>query len=188
MSRIILVARSFRLLGLLLAGGLSAGGSGQLATGPNLAAAFHYPGVSSAPYARALSGIALYGEADGWWLAAAGQYERSVRPEIGAVLVLRRSLRLPSGHVAVVSRLLTPRQMLVIQANWVPDEVTEDQLAVDVSPRNDWTEVRMWWPRSNAMGGHTYLAYGFILPPVPATHAALRRAARPAARLALNGG
>ena len=104
------------------------------------------------------------------------------------MLVLRRGGRLPSGHVAVVSRLLAPRQVLVIQANWVPDELTEDQLAIDVSPRNDWTEVRMWWPPANAMGGHVYPAYGFILPAAPATHEALRRAARPAARLALNGG
>ena len=63
----------------------------------------------------------------------------------------------------------------------MPGELTEDQLAIDVSERNDWTDVRMWWPLSHAMGGHIYPAYGFILPPVPANHEALRRAARPAA-------
>lgn len=182
----VLAAPSFRLFTLLLAGGLSACASGGLSTGPNLAAASHQPGLSCAPFARALSGVALHGEADGWWNAAADRYDRSEQPEIGAVLVLRRSDRLPSGHVAVVSRLLAPRQVLLIQANWVHDELTEDQLAIDVSERNDWTEVRMWWPLSNAMGSHTYPAYGFILPPAPASHDALRRAARPAARLALN--
>ena len=182
----VLTMRIFRLLILLLVGGVSACASSDLVTGPNLAAASHQPGLSCAPFARTLSGIALYGEADTWWMAASGRYERSDRPEIGAVLVLRRSDRLPSGHVAVVSRLLAPRQVLVIQANWVPDELTEDQLVVDVSPRNDWTEVRMWWPVANAMGGHVYPAYGFILPSAPASHETLRRAARPAARLALN--
>lgn len=187
MSRMVLAIRSFRLLPLLLVGGLAACASSDPDTGINLAAASRQPGLNCAPFARALSGIDLYGAADGWWQAADGRYDRSDRPEVGAVLVLRRSDRLAYGHVAVVSRLLAPRRLLVIQANWVHDELTEDQLAVDVSPGNDWTEVRMWWPPANAMGGHTYPAYGFILPPAPATHAALRHAARPAARLALNG-
>ena len=186
MPRMVLSASSFRLLTLLLAGSVSACASSGFDTGPNLAAASRQPGLNCAPFARARSGIALYGAADSWWSAAAGRYDRAARPEVGAGLVLRRGERLAYGHVAVVSRLLAPRRMLVIQANWVPDELTEDQLAVDVSPGNDWTEVRMWWPPANAMGGHTYPAYGFILPPAPASHAALRDAARPAARLALN--
>jgi hypothetical protein len=181
-----LAPRMLRLMVLLLAGALSACASGGLATGPNLAAASRHPGITCAPFARELSGIALYGDAYTWWMASTGRYGRSARPEVGAVLVLRRNGRLPSGHVAVVSRVLAARQVLVIQANWVPDELTEDQLAVDVSPRNDWTEVRMWWPPTNTLGSYAYPAYGFILPPEPATHDALRRAARPAASLALN--
>jgi len=178
----------FRLSALLLVGGLTACASGGPITGPNLAAASRHPGISCAPFARELSGIALYGDAYTWWAAAAGRYGRSERPEVGAVLVLRREGRLPSGHAAVVSRVLAPRQMLVIQANWMPGEVTEDQLVVDVSPHNDWTEVRMWWPPTNTLGGHAYPAYGFILPSAPTTHDALRRTARPAAQLALNAG
>ena len=81
---------------------------------------------------------------------------------------------------------MAPRQVLVIQANWVPDELTEDHLIIDVSPRNDWTEVRVWWPPTNQMGSATYPTHGFILPPAPATHDELRRAADPAARLALS--
>src|ERR1700679_4037978 len=80
------------------------------ATGPNLAASSRHPGLTCAPFARELSGIALYGDADTWWDGAAGRYDRASRPEVGSVLVLRRSGRLPAGHVAVVSRLLTPRQ------------------------------------------------------------------------------
>lgn len=188
MSRMVLPWRVIRLAVLLLAGGVSACASARYATGPNLAAASRHPGISCAPFARELSGVALYGEAYTWWMAATGRYARSARPEVGAVLVLRRSDRLASGHVAVVSRVLAARQVLVIQANWVPDELTEDQLVVDVSPRNDWTELRMWWPPTDSLGSHVYPAYGFILPPAPATHDELRRAARPAALLALEGG
>jgi surface antigen len=188
MPRIIVALRLLRLTALVLAGGLSACASSRPVTGPNLADASRHPGITCAPFARELAGIALYGDAYSWWTSASGRYGRSAQPEIGAVLVLRRNSRLPSGHVAVVSRVLAPRQVLVIQANWVPDELTEDQLAVDVSPHNDWTEVRMWWPPTNALGDHAFPAYGFILPPTPTTHDTLRRTARPAAQLALNAG
>ena len=172
---------------LLLAGMLSACASGGFATGPNLAASSRHPGITCAPFARELSGVALYGEADTWWRAADGRYDRTEQPEVGAVLVFRRSERLPSGHVAVVSRLLAPRQLLVIQANWVHDQLTEDQLVVDVSPRNDWTELRVWWPPTGTLGTHLYAAYGFIVPPAPAGHDQLRRAALPAARRMTEG-
>ena len=177
--------RAFRPLIILLLAGLSACASGGPVTGPNLAAASPAPGVSCAPFARQLSGIGLHGEAYVWWNEAGRLYARSAQPDVGAVLVLRRTSRLPSGHVAVVSQLLGARQLLVIQANWMPGELTVDQLVVDVSARNDWTEVRMWWPPTNRLGSHAYAAYGFILPPQPTTHEALLRAARPAARLAL---
>ena len=109
-----LATSHFRLLTVLLVGAVSACASGELSTGPNLAASSRHPGLSCAPFARALSGIELYGEADSWWWEAAGRYDRAARPEVGAVLVLRRSARLASGHVAVVSRLLGPRRVLVI--------------------------------------------------------------------------
>src|SRR5215472_7327839 len=154
-------------------------------TGPNLAATSPHPGLTCAPFARELSGLALYGDADAWWDEADGRYSRSSHPEPGAVLVLRRSGRLPTGHVSVVSRLLTPRQILVIQANWVPGELDEDQLVVDVSARNDWSELRVWYPPINQMGSHVYAAYGFIMPPRPASHEELVRATEPAATYAL---
>ena len=62
---------------LLLAATLSACGSARYAS----------PGASSdlecAPYARQVSGIALYGDASSWWDAAAGRYPRSDRPHAG---------------------------------------------------------------------------------------------------------
>ena len=173
------------MLPLLLAAALSACASSTPHTGPNLAASAHYPGLTCVPFARELSGIALYGDADTWWDGAEGHYARANRPEVGSVLVLQRSDRLPTGHVAVVSRVLTPRQVLVIQANWVPGELDQDQLVIDVSDRNDWTAVRIWYPPVNQMGIHVYPAYGFILPPQPATHEQLVRATPPAVRFAL---
>jgi hypothetical protein len=171
----------------LLAALLLAGcGASRPATGPNLGASYHEPGLSCAPFARELSGIALYGEANTWWNGAAGRYRRSYTPEPGAVLVFRRSARLPSGHVAVVSAVLGPRQMHVIQANWVPDELDVDQLVVDVSEHNDWTAVRVWYPPANQMGGSTYAAWGFILPPRPVGRDELEHAIRPAAAYGLD--
>lgn len=144
------------------------------------------PGVSCAPFARELSGIALYGDAADWWREAAGRYQRADRPMLGGVLVFRRSARLSSGHVSVVSRILGPRRVMVTQANWVAGELDRDQLVVDVSPDNDWTLVRVWYPPVRRLGVHHYPTYGFILPRRPATHEALARATAPAARYALD--
>jgi len=142
-------------------------------------------GLTCAPFARELSGVALYGDAAEWWDAASGRYSRSIDPRVGSVLVLRRQERLPSGHVSVVSRILASRQIEVIQANWVPNELDVDQLVVDVSRDNDWSLVRIWWPPVGQLGAHEYAAYGFIHAPAAATHEELARAAPTAARLSL---
>lgn len=123
-----------------------------------------------APFARVLSGVRLYGPAADWWWEAEGHYARTPYPAEGSILVLRRTARLPEGHVAVVSRVLSRREILVTQANWVHHRITEDQPVVDVSAANDWSVVRLWWPPAGAMGETAYPAYGFIRPSWPATH------------------
>jgi CHAP domain-containing protein len=138
------------------------------------------------PFARTLSGIRLWGAAADWWWQADGRYSRGDIPTVGSVLVLRRSGRLPSGHVAVVSRVLGERQILVTQANWVHHRVSEDQPVIDVSPANDWSMVRVWWPPSGEMGITDYPAYGFIRADRPATHDQLIAATPRAIRLAAN--
>ena len=142
--------------------------------------------LDCAPFARELSGIRLSGAAADWWPQADGRYARAGTPAVGSVLVLRRSGRLPSGHVAVVSQVLGTRQVLVTQANWVHHRVSEDQPVIDVSAANDWSEVRVWWPPSGQMGVAEYPAYGFIRPDRPSSHdqliAATPRAIRLAAR------
>jgi hypothetical protein len=142
--------------------------------------------LECAPFARELSGVRLSGAAADWWWQADGRYTRGDRPSVGGVLVLRRSERLPSGHVAVVSQVLGARRILVAQANWVHHRVSQDQPVIDVSAANDWSMVRVWWPPTGEMGSTDYPAYGFIRADRPATHDQLVAATPRAIRLAVN--
>jgi hypothetical protein len=137
------------------------------------------------PFARALSGIRLYGDAADWWWKAGGRYHRSSTPAVGSALVFERSGRLPSGHVAVVSRILTGRKIAVTHANWVPDRVVRDSLVIDVSAAGDWSRVRVWWPPSAQMGVRVYPAHGFVLPARPVSPDRLAAAAPRAVEAAL---
>jgi len=143
--------------------------------------------VECAPFARALTGVKLSGAAADWWRQADGRYERSQKPEVGSVLVLRRSGRLPSGHVAVVSRVVSRREIMVTQANWVHHRITEDQPVIDVSDSGDWSAIRVWWPPSGQMGSADYPAFGFIRPDHPEGHDRLIAATPAAVRVAEGG-
>jgi surface antigen len=123
--------------------------------------------MTCVPYARAISGMPLQGDAWQWWDAAQGHYAEASVPMPGSVLVFRRTGRLPSGHLAVVSSVLSTRQVIVTQANWLPYRITNNQPVLDVSPGNDWTAVRVWWPPSQAWGLTVYPTYGFIQPRPP---------------------
>ena len=120
------------------------------------------------PYARARSGIPLRGDAWTWWDAAAGRYERGRAPRDGGVLVLMRTSRLPQGHLAVVSRVVSAREIRVDHANWgagaAKGRVARDQPVMDVSPANDWSSVRVLYPRINDWGSSSYPSYGFVHP------------------------
>jgi hypothetical protein len=143
--------------------------------------------VECAPFARALTGVQLSGAAADWWPEAEGRYTRSQTPEVGSLLIFRRSARLPSGHVAVVSRVLSRRQIMVIQANWVHHRVTADQPVIDSSARGDWSAVRAWWPPTGQMGSADYPAFGFIRPDHPAGHDRIVAATPAAIKLAEAG-
>ena len=123
--------------------------------------------LECAPFARQVSGIRLHGEAYTWWDQAAGQYDRGASPVQGGVLVFRRTPRLVSGHVSVVSGVVSDREIRVVQANWVHRRIGRDEPVVDVSPGGDWTAVRVWWAPSGAMGSTVYPTYGFIAPSGP---------------------
>ncbi|MBB5688237.1 surface antigen [Roseomonas alkaliterrae] len=124
--------------------------------------------ISCVPYARARSGIALQGDAWQWWDAAAqsGRYDRSRSPRVGSVLVFMRTSRNRSGHLSVVTRVVSPREIRVDHANWASGrargQIARDQPVVDVSPNNDWSLVRVWYPPANGLGRTAFPTYGFI--------------------------
>lgn len=127
--------------------------------------------LSCVPYARARSGLALRGDAWQWWDTAAGSYARGSRPRPGSVLVFRRTARLRDGHLAVVSRVVSDREVLVDHANWASGGlkglVARDQPVIDVSPGNDWTQLRVWYPPARVVGSTVFPAYGFIYRDLP---------------------
>ncbi|MDB5370635.1 MAG: hypothetical protein JWP20_2193 [Roseomonas sp.] len=123
--------------------------------------------ISCVPYARAVTGMEITGNAHTWWANAAGNYARGQRPERGAVMTFRASGGMRLGHVAVVSRIVSTREVLIDHANWEGPGIRKGTVirgasVVDVSDRNDWTAVRVQVGRSDEAYGRTYPTYGFI--------------------------
>jgi len=123
-------------------------------------------GLQCVPYARAQSGIIIKGNAANWWYAASGVYARGSRPEPGAVLNFRATWHMRLGHVAVVTNVLSPREIEVDHANWAHFGATHNNIdlamhVIDVSPENDWTAVRVELGHTGQFGA-VYPTYGFI--------------------------
>ena len=125
------------------------------------ATSYRYSSLQCVPYAREVSHIELTGNAYLWWAEAAGRYSRGDMPEVGAVLNFRGVGRMPLGHVAVVTDVINRRAVLVTQANWVADTITNDVRIDDISPDNNWTQVRVELGDSSTLGS-AYPTYGFI--------------------------
>ncbi|MBI1185755.1 MAG: CHAP domain-containing protein [Alphaproteobacteria bacterium] len=120
------------------------------------------PPLQCAIYARQRTGVSLTGAARTWWGQAEGRYRRSHTPEVGAVMAM---LGTSAGHVAVVSRVINTREILIDHANWLGGgEIIIGAQAVDVSEANDWSAVRVWHPPTNALGLRPYPVQGFIHP------------------------
>jgi len=114
-------------------------------------------------YARARSGLAVFGDAKFWWARAKKLYARMTMPVENAVMVFSGSTRLKKGHVAVVTDIVSKREIRVDQANWQNHgEIDHSTPVLDVSARNDWSKVRVWDMRSNGFGAHVYAITGFI--------------------------
>jgi hypothetical protein len=61
--------------------------------------------------------------------------------------------------------MVSDREIRVDHANWFDDgSILRNDPVIDVSPDNDWSEVRVYNPRTEALGGKTYLVQGFIGP------------------------
>ncbi len=114
-------------------------------------------------YARARSGLALFGDAKFWWARAKNLYARMRRPAEETVMVFTASKRLTKGHVAVVTQIVSAREIRVDQANWQNHgEIDHSTPVLDVSKKNDWSQVRVWDMGSQSFGGHVYAISGFI--------------------------
>ncbi|WP_404339349.1 CHAP domain-containing protein [Sphingomonas sp. MMS12-HWE2-04] len=119
------------------------------------------------PFARAVSGIQIYGDAWTWWDQAKGRYARGTAPRVGSVLVFAKTARLPLGHVAVVSRIVEDRVLMLTHANWSRQNgerghAEQDVTLFDVSERGDWSVVKVWFRDSEGLGGGIYPTKGFI--------------------------
>src|ERR1700743_3412818 len=116
-------------------------------------------------YARARTGIAIKGDAADWWERAAGKYSRGKDPILGSILVLTGYAGPHRSHLAVVTAMASDRETRLDHANWFDDgTILRNDPVIDVSPDNDWSEVRVYNPRTEALGGKTYLVQGFIGP------------------------
>lgn len=127
---------------------------------------YAYGGIQCVPYARTASGIQIKGNAANWWENADGVYERGQVPEEGSVLNFRSTGRMRLGHVAVVRHVVSAREIEIDHANWWGPgagrgSVSKNVSVVDVSPNNDWSQVRVELGHSGDYGS-VYPTYGFI--------------------------
>ena len=131
--------------------------------------------IQCVPYARQISGIDLKGDAWMWWNAAAGRYDRGRTPQTDAVMVFGRQGSMRYGHVSVVSKVVNNRMILVDHANWAPvrcagrGAITKLVPVVDVSAKNDWSKVRVWYEPSSTFGSKVYRTDGFVYNPARRT-------------------
>ena len=120
-------------------------------------------------FARAESGINIFGNAREWWAKADGLYDKGHEPRTGAVMAFAPTGAMPVGHVAVVSRVISDREVLLNHANWSPingrrGQVERNVRAVDVSPAGDWSQVRVWYAPIHDLGLRVNPVRGFIYP------------------------
>ncbi len=116
------------------------------------------------PYARKQSGIRIFGDAWTWWSKADREFAKGAHPRRGAVMVIRgqKSRR---GHLAVVTKVVNSRQIVVEHANWLNrGRIHLDTPVLDVSANNDWSAVRVWYTPGRQLGTSTYRVDGFIYP------------------------
>jgi len=156
---------TYRLKVLFAAAMLVVGPAVALAPAPVVAQSSSY--LQCVPFARELSGIQIYGDARTWWDQADGKYARGQRPQKGAVMVFRPHRNMRLGHVAYVSEVIDSRTVRLTHSNWSQingkrGQVERNVPAIDVSPNNDWSEVRVWYHSVGAPGRTHWPLEGFI--------------------------
>lgn len=119
-------------------------------------------------YARLRSGLAVFGDAKLWWSRARNLYEEFAEPAVDAVMVFSGSKRIRKGHVAVVTKIVNPREVIVDHANWQNrGEIDHNTPVLDVSSKNDWSAVRVWDINTAQWGARVYKLSGFIASHAP---------------------
>ncbi|MDR3524499.1 MAG: CHAP domain-containing protein [Acetobacteraceae bacterium] len=126
----------------------------------------HSVRLQCVPFARAASGIEIKGNAANWWDSASGVYARGQAPEAGSVLNFRSTRGMRLGHVAVVTAVISTREVEIDHANWAgpgasKGGVSRGMSVIDVSPDNSWTQVRVSLGGEGKYGS-VYPTYGFI--------------------------
>ena len=126
-------------------------------------------GLQCVPYARALTGVEIRGDAHTWWGQADGRYQRGTAPKVGAIMSFRPHGNMRLGHVAAVRWIVDKRTLIISHANWSTIDggrghIEEDVRVVDASEANDWSRVRVWYTPNAALGGTEWPLNGFIYP------------------------
>ncbi len=126
-------------------------------------------GLQCVPYARALTGVEIRGDAHTWWGQAKGRYKRGSHPKVGAVISFKPHGSSRLGHIGAVRKIIDRRTILINHANWSRingrrGHVEENVKVVDASEKNDWSRVRVWYTPNNALGGTSRPLNGFIYP------------------------
>jgi surface antigen len=120
--------------------------------------------IQCVQYVVANSAFRVRGNARDWWRNSAGVHARGSVPEPGSVLSFRSVRSMPLGHVALVSRVVSDREIIIDHANWTRGAITRGASVIDVSPRNDWTAVRVTQKAGSGVYGKVYPTDGFIHP------------------------
>ena len=119
--------------------------------------------INCVAYVKAVTGFSLMGDAWQWWGAAEHVYERGYAPAPGAVMVFSRTARMHVGHVALVSRIVSNREILIDQANWHHGLVDRGVSVHDLSLANDWSSVEVEWTKG--VYGGPFPITGFVYAP-----------------------
>lgn len=125
------------------------------------------PYLQCVPYAREISGVQIYGDAHTWWEQAQSKYARGNTPRKGAIMAFRPFRNMRLGHVAAITKIVDSRTVLLSHSNWSPingrrGQIERDVKAIDVSPNNDWSMVRVWYHPLSGLGKTAWPVHGFI--------------------------
>lgn len=116
-----------------------------------------------AVFAREISSVKIHGNAWTWWEQSQGRYARGNAPKPGAVMSFKKTGKNPFGHVAMVSDVVSDREVLLTHANWsFAGGIERNVRAIDVSPAGDWSEVKVWFAPTGGLGTSVYPVNGFI--------------------------